>query len=178
MASDNFNRANADPIGAPWAGWGSFATCEIESNAVRNSAHADGDAGMLYSSSNVPDSQLDYVSGTADGGPAIHCAAGPDGYLETNYDATSLMVYRLDDGGFTFLGQVAGVYTAGQPNRMRRSGNNIIASKNGADVVTVTDTTYTGTSGSPGFFSYAGTLIQDNWTDGIAGDDLFAQVLT
>jgi len=169
VASDNFNRANESPLASPWAAWGSWATCRLLSNAVQNSSGSDESSGMLYSTSNVADSQWTYTSGTTDGGPAIHCAAGPDGYFETAYDGSSRYIYRVDDGGFTYLGDVAGVYTAGQPNRLRRSGSNVIASKNGSDFLSVADTTYTGTTGSPGVFSYAGNLIQDSWTDGAGG---------
>jgi hypothetical protein len=131
---------------------------------LRNSAGSDSESGTLYGSSSAQSSQLDYVSGTTDGGPALHCGTGPDGYLVTAYNAVEVFIFRVDDGGYTELGHATGVYTAGQANRIRRSGGDLIYSKNGSDLFSVSDSTYTG--GSPGAFSYAGDLIQDNWTDG------------
>lgn len=176
MASDNFNRANESPLGSPWASWGSYGALRVVSNACQNSAGSDAESGMLYNSSSANSSQVDYISGTTDGGPSLHCGPGPDGYLVTAYNAVEVFIFRVDDGGYTELGHTTGVYVATQPNRLRRSGASLIASVNAVDLVTVSDSTYIG--GSPGVFAYAGNIIQDNWTDGIAGDTLFAQVMT
>lgn len=177
MATEDFSATNS-PLAAPWTSFGgSFAGLRSVSGGCRNVAGSDGDAGAYYSSSNSSSSQVEYVSGTMDGGPAINMGTGPDGYVVTAYDGAITYAFRLDDGAYSAeLGHGTGAYVAGQPIKMRRSGNNLITSLNGSDILTVTDATYTG--GSPGIFAYAGNLIFDNWTDGLAADTLFAQVLT
>lgn len=165
MASDDFSATNS-PLASPWTSFGgSFGGLRSVSGGVRNVAGSDTDAGAWYSSSSATSSQMDYVSGTTDGGPALHMGTGPDGYVITAYDGAIIYAFRLDDGSYSSeLGHATGVYVAGQPTKLRRSGGNLITSVNAVDKLTVTDSTYTG--GSPGIFSYAGNLIQDNWTDG------------
>lgn len=177
MASDDFSATNS-PLAAPWTSFGgSFAGLRSVSGGCRNAAGSDGDAGAYYSTSSAGSSQIDYISGTTDGGPALHMGTGPDGYVVTAYDGLIVYAFRLDDGAYSSeLGHATGAYVTTQPVKMRRSGNNLITSLNAVDLLTVTDTTYTG--GSPGIFAYAGNFIVDNWTDGVAADTLFAQVLT
>jgi hypothetical protein len=168
MASDSFTRANESPLASPWGAWGSYATCRLVSNAVMNSPASDGDAGCAHTTSAAHDSEWVYVSGTADGGPAIHCDTGPDGYLMTNYDATNCYMFRIDNGSFTELGFVAGSYVATQAQRLRRSGANVIYSRNGTDVLTRSDSTYT-TTGKDGAFLYAGNLVLDSFDNHLGG---------
>lgn len=168
MATDDFNRANESPLASPWGAWGSLGTCRLVSNALQNSAGSDTDSGCLRTDSAVGDSSLTYTSGTTDGGPAIHCGTGPDGYLMTAYDGANIYMFRLDDGSFTQLGaSILGAYVTGQANRLRRSSGNLIYSLNAVDLITRADSTYTG--GNDGAFSYAGNLIQDGWTNNAGG---------
>lgn len=168
MASDDFNRANESPLASPWGPWGSLGTCRLVSNAVQNSAGSDTDSGCLHTTSAAGDSDWIYTSGTTDGGPAIHCSTGPDGYFMTAYNAVNTFMFRLDNGGFTQLGaEIVGVYVSTQRARLRRSGNDLIYSFNGADLMTRTDTTYTG--GNDGAFEYAANLILDGWTNNAGG---------
>lgn len=168
MASDDFSATNS-PLASPWTGFGgSFGGMRSVSGGCRNVAGSDGDAGAYYSSSSATESQVDYVSGTTDGGPALHMGPGPDGYVDTAYDGAIIYAFRLDDGSYSSeLGHATGVYVAGQPVKKRRSGSNLITSVSGVDILTVTDNTYTG--GSPGIFGYAGNFIVDNWTDNAGG---------
>lgn len=124
-------------------------------------------------------SQCVYKSGTADGGPAIECSSDGDMEFTTAYDGNSY-IFRTDNGSFTQLGaNLAGVgYTANDILQLRRSGGNVIYKKvGGGDLMTRADSTYAGT-GCPGLFLYAGNLAVDGWTDGVASDVLFAQVLS
>ncbi len=177
MASDDFSATNS-PLAAPWTSWGgSFGGMRSVSGGCRNVAGTDTDSAAYYSSSTASSSQIDYVSGTTDGGPALHMAVGPDGYLDTAYNGTEVFTFRVDDGSVSSeLGHATGVYVTTQPVKLRRSGNNLITSLNAVDLLTVTDTTYTG--GSPGVFATSGNFIMDNWTDGVAADTLFGQALT
>lgn len=167
MASDNFNRANQNPIGAPWGAWGSFDTCRIVSNAVQNSSGTDAASGLIYTTSTALLSQWRYVSGTTDGGPAVCCQAGASsGYFLTNYDATVIYMFRVDAGGYTQIATVAGVYAAGDILAIRRVGATVIGSRNGSDILSVSDSTYL--TGNPGAFFFASNLVLDDWTDGVA----------
>ena len=167
MASDNFAATN-NPLASPWTSFGgSFGGLKSASGGCSNAAGSDGDAGAYYSSSSSSSSQVDYVSGTMDGGPALNMGTGPDGYVVTAYDGAITYAFRLDDGAYSSeLGHATGAYVSGQPVKMRRSGNDLITSLNGSDILTVTDATYT--TGSPGIFAYAGNLVFDNWTDGVS----------
>lgn len=168
MASDDFASANS-PLASPWTGFGgSFGNLRSTSGGCRNVAGSDADAGAYYSSSSAQSSQVDYVSGSTDGGPALNMGVGPDGYVDSAYNGTEVFTFRVDDGSVSAeLGHATGVYVATQAVRLRRSGNNLITSLAGVDTLTVTDATYTG--GSPGVLCYSGDFIVDNWTDGAAG---------
>jgi hypothetical protein len=169
MATDDFNRSNESPLASPWGAWGSLGTCRLVSNAVQNSAGSDTDSGCLHTTSAEHDSDWIYTSGTMDGGPAIHCATGPDGYFMTAYTGTNSYMFRLDDGSFTQLGgDILGAYVTTQRIRLRRSGNDLIYSLNAVDLMTRTDTTYT-TTGNDGAFQYAANLILDGWSNNASG---------
>ncbi len=74
----------------------------------------------------------------------------------------------MDNGSFTQLGsQVTNTYVTTQAQRLRRSGNDVIYSQAGVDVITRTDTTYT-TTGNDGAFIFAADLILDSWTNNVS----------
>lgn len=167
MASDNFNRADANPIDGGWVAWGSMGACEIASQKVQNAAHSDTDSGCKYSLSNASSSRWRITSVVSrDGGPGIHCS-GDTGYLSTGYDNINVELYRLDGpGSFFFLGRGACVYAIDDQVRLFRQGNDIVFTRNGVEIVRVADTTYN--AGNPGGFFYGGGFAADDFTDDVA----------
>jgi hypothetical protein len=108
------------------------------------------------------------IGSTVDGGPMVCCSSDGDGYMAVNFDGANLRIFRLDNGSFTEIANTASAEpSAGDTFRLRRSGNNVIASSQGVDITTVNDTTYM--TGNPGIFIFAGDLVFDDWTDGAAG---------
>lgn len=169
MASDNFNRANEDPLsdGGNWGAWGTFGQLALVSNAVKNNSGSAADRASCRVGSAVGDSQCTVTTvGGRDGGPAIHCDTSTNGYILTNFDGVNIQMYRVDAGAFTQIGTVVGAYVAADTLRLRRSAGNVITSRNGTDILTVADSTYTG--GLDSLFVFDTTLVLDDWTNGVA----------
>jgi hypothetical protein len=168
VASDDFGAASS-PLPAPWATVGSFNQLRAVSGACQN-VTGGSDSANRYSTSTELSSQVTVatIGSTVDGGPMVCVSSDGDGYMAVNFDGSVLRIYRLDNGGFTEIGNTSSAEPgAGDTFRLRRSGNNLVASVAGADLVTVADTTYM--TGNPGIFIFAGDLVFDDWTDGAAG---------
>lgn len=171
MPTDNFTRADG-ALGGSWTTWGNFpGTFNIVSNAASPTPAASQEHGAVYAGSTRARSQITIATGdgTPDCGPGIHMdslgtAGTARGYAAACNDATNTILYRVDNSVFTNIGSVATGYTVGDTITLRRSGGNVIVSKNGTDILTVADSTYT--AGSPGMYSWEHTLTLDNWTDG------------
>jgi hypothetical protein len=168
MASDNFNRANADPVDGSWATSSAWANLELVSNAVQ-AVTANNDSVAVSTASTAADSQVTLSNVAAGGlaGPAIHLSTSAgDGYTLL-HNVGFLHIYELP--GFGDLGSffLAPPIADGDVLRLRRVGTTLVASYNGTDVITTAaETTYTG--GAPGMFIYDATVI-DDWTDSAAG---------
>jgi len=171
VASDNFNRDPENPLASPWGVWHSgspWPQLDLVSNAVKNNEGGAGDVASLYTTSNELLSQCVITTvGGRDAGPTICSDGNGNGYFFTNHDATNLYIYLISGGSFNNIGSVAGVYATNDVLKLRRSGNNVIASINGGDVLTVADTTYM--TGNPGMLCFDTTSVLDDWTDGVAG---------
>lgn len=178
MSSDNFNRANANPVSGLWATSSAWNALQLVSNAVQV-VTASSDSAMVSTASTATDSQVELtVTSTTVtiAGPAIHMSTtAGDGYALL-YNGGFWHVYLLPS--FSDLGS----WFASPPlanndvARLRRGpGNTLIININGTDVfTTLADTTYLG--GAPGMFVYDGTTVLDNWTDNaVAGDTFFGQ---
>lgn len=101
-------------------------------------------------------------------------------YFTTAFDGKTYIFRTTNGGSFTQLGaSLVGVgYTANDVLELRRSAGNVIYKKvGGADLMTRADATHAGT-GNPGLFIFAANMVLDDWTDGVAADTLFSQVLT
>ena len=168
MASDNFNRANENPLASPWSTFisASWPGLDLVSNAVKNGEGSAQDTASIRLDSTELVSQCVVTTvGGRDGGPVICCDGSGNGYFLTNHDATNLFIYRIASGGYTQIASVAGVYQNNDVVKLRRSGNDIIASINGGDVLAaINDTTFM--TGSPGMLCFSDTIVLDDWTDG------------
>jgi hypothetical protein len=172
MASDNFNRSNANPLDNSWTTWSGFSALRLVSNEVATASGSTGSSGAYQSStelsSQVTIKARDSGTGpTTNGGPAI-CINSGNGYFANQEFDGFTCIYRIDSNGFNRL--VDQSYTNWAVNdvvRLRRSGNSLIVSVNGADTASTTDTTYM--TGNSGMFIYNGDVRLDDWTDGAAG---------
>lgn len=167
MASDNFNRADANPLDGNWTTVSGIAALKIVSNAVLGTS-TNTSCGARHNVSTVADSQVTVSakpSGNVDSGPALFQTGAFNGYTFSNYTGSDLFIFRVDGGSFNNIATVAGVtVVAGDVLRLRRSGANVIGSRNGVDVLTVSDSTYTNVV--PAIFCYDGVCSVDDWTDG------------
>jgi len=166
MASDNFNRADS-ALTSPWTNWGAFSAVSVISNAVGNNTGSNQDCGSYFSTSTSLSSQvLLTATGARNGGPAINCS-GDDGYLLQNLGGANFTIYKITNGvPVASAAAAVPAYAINDVLRLRRSGGDVIASRNGLDIVTLTDSTYTG--GSPGIYVNDQNIRFDDWTDGVA----------
>ena len=170
MASDNFTRANESPIASPWAVPTGFGTMKLASNAV-TATTASTDSACRYTLSTATDSQVTIGTvGSSDGGPAIFDASG-NGY-SANGAGGNISVLRFAGGAFSAtIGSTAGSWASGNTVRIRRVGNTLVVSINGADVLTsASDTTYM--TGNPAIHNFDGTETVTAWTDNVAPTDV------
>lgn len=166
MASDNFNRANANPLDGNWTKPTALGALKLVSNAVEVDTVNTNSAAMSTASS-ATTSYVTVAGVTGrNGGPAVHLDNSGGGYCLLNYDSGNLYIFRMPE--FTQIGFDSGfTYQIGDVLGLRRVGNALVASYNGSDVLTSSDdTTYTG--GAPGIFIY-NELVLDSWNDGAAG---------
>lgn len=169
MASDNFDRPNENPLASPWTGIhaGTWPLLDLVSQGVKNGEGAAQDTGSIRLDSTELMSQCVVTTlGGRDGGPSICGDGGGDGYVMSNHDNTSIYIYRIDNGTFDAGASAVGVYSLNSVLKLRRSGNDVIASVDAVDITTRTDTTYM--TGSPGIFAFDTTIVFDDWTDGVS----------
>jgi hypothetical protein len=175
MASDNFNRAPANPLDGSWATSSAWNALQLVSNAVQI-VTASSDSAMVSTASTATDSQVTLSvvnASTTIAGPAIHMSTSAgDGYALL-YNAGFWHVYVLPS--FSDIGSwfASPSLANGDVARLRRGpGNTLIININTVDVfTTLADTTYLG--GAPGMFIYDGTTVFDDWTDNAAAGDTF-----
>lgn len=169
MASDDFNRTNANPLDGSWNTSTAWGNLKLATNAV-TIVTASSDSAMVHSTSTATDSQVKLT--TTDtltvAGPALHMSTtAGDGYALL-FNLGFWHVYELP--GFSSLGSWFATPSLANNDvaRLRRgAGDTLIASINGTDRVTTAATT-TFLSGKPGIFIYDGTTVMDDWTDGVA----------
>jgi hypothetical protein len=167
MASDSFN-TTANPLSAPWTAASGFGSLKSPGTEARTAAGADSDSLMYYSGSAQAISEVvvGTNSGADDGGPAIHVDSSGNGYVFSAYDGSGHILKVTAGPNYTDITNSfnAFTFTTGDTIRLRRSGNVLIASKNGSDISTsVSDTTFTG--GFDGIFIFDGNLGFDSWTN-------------
>src|SRR5882762_1014528 len=87
-ATDDFNRANADPIGGNWTGFAGNGA--IVSNQLRQASAGGIDAYVVWNADTPPVnhySRITFISSgnsgsdIEDGGPAVRLTTGGNGYL-------------------------------------------------------------------------------------------------
>jgi hypothetical protein len=170
MATDSFSGGNANPIGGAWTTAGSFGALRVVSGEVANASGTDTFSAAYHTSTQTSSQIVIQALGSGsntDAGPAICLDSSGNGYCFHNAANFQLYIFRLPS--FATAANVAGSnFAVNDIVRIRRSGNDVIGSVNGVDVITATnDTTFT--TGNSGITAYHGAFRGDDWTDGAAG---------
>jgi hypothetical protein len=166
MASDDFNRENANPIGSPWTTWSGLSALRIVGDEVGNASGTNGSSGASHTSTELS-SQVTIAAidgGLCDGGPAI-CIGGGNGYAALN--AANFHVYVFTIPGFSSVIDVTtSNWAPGDDVRLRRVGGDLIVSVNGIDLDDAPHSDYP--TGNSGIFIFNGNVRVDDYTDGAA----------
>ncbi len=168
-ASDDFNRADEDPIATPWVtGIFSSTNVRLVSNAVIADSSANDCAAYYSGAASTSDqyAQLDTTGTTSSiGGPVVRVTApgGFSGYEYDNFGSSTLgEILKWSLGVSTLL--ASGTITRANPLRIEAEGSTIRIYANGVLSQTTTDSAVTG--GQPGLFTYRNDLTFDNWSGG------------
>lgn len=176
--TDNFDRADANPISNPasdgsgtWtSGPGSFNAIQIISNAA---CSASGDAAgsvnsPTFSADHTATITVDASSGITGIGPLVRVASSVSGscYLAYLSSDTSVQIYKGTDGGasvsFSAIGSAFTItsVTASDTIGLKVSGSattTLELFRNGVSQGTRTDSSSPHTTGQPGFYSNGST---------------------
>lgn len=177
-ASDDFNRANESPVGAPWTsviGGGA----NLSSNALTSTATTDRRS--LYSGTWGNDHIAhvnvgNLTSGVNYAAVCVRLATtgggrGYEVYTDGVSGAGHTEIARWDAGAATVLASVATTFVNGDKLSLRIAGTTLTVYKNDVSVGTTTDSTYS--SGNPGCGAYqSGTVDNFSADDGAAASSL------
>lgn len=179
LASDGFNRTNANPIGSPWTTITSTSAYQITSNAAAPTATAS-DCGSRWTGPTFPNDQWVQgritMAGTNTGaGPGLvaRCASAAETLymIVANHNGTgSCTLYKAVSGTFTMPwgGNRTVVWADGDLWRLEVRGTTLRVLVNGTPVgADVTDSGVT--SGNPGIFS-SSTITSGSIDEWCAGD--------
>ena len=192
LANDNFDRANNTDLGSAWeAGYTSEPNAQIVGNAVRGTV-LGGNSVESYNAVSLPNDQwaqvtIKTISGTAEKRIAVllrtSAPATWNGYAcvagKNTGDLITTIIQRIDAGTRTnIVSESATTWAATDTLRCEVVGSNITASRNGASVLTVNDTTYT--SGRAGIRTYAQSTdaLSDVEIDSFIAGDVVGQDTT
>ena len=178
LASDNFNRANENPLsgGGVWVPFtfGGLANAlRLVSNEVGVvTASTDSwsvyDGGITWPQDQWSECKYS-VAGTGDGGPIVHAnTSAGNGYLANRSSGINWEIFRVSAGGFTSIASVAGSLSAGDVMRLEVTGSTtktLVLKRNGTQILSFADTTPLAV-GKPGIGLFDGTLRVDDWSAG------------
>lgn len=177
LISDDFNRADADPIGGSWntlvSAWG----LKIVSNMVEGVVASQRSAARQTTS--LPDdqwSQLTLVTYPKDGvaniGPTVRSKSDDTSnfYAGLANSPNILQIYKYSAStGLTLLGTNAGITNSnGDVLRLEAHGSTLLLFQNGIQVLSVTDTEFSsGTAGiNLSLSTNIGDVTVDDWSAG------------
>jgi PKD repeat protein len=162
--TDNFNRADADPIGAPWVTSTGQGDVAIEDNVLRGDPAL---AGGAYYNASFDNNQ--YSQATIAAMSNVGVTVRMDNTVRSYYrfqivSATSALLDKYVAGAYTELAAIGGTFGVDNVIRLEVDGETLTAKVNGSTVATLDDPDLTG--GFPGvrFFGTSGRL--DDWEGG------------
>lgn len=159
LASDNFHRADANPLSGSWTSVGTLNPLQIASNQAEAGGQDAGRIGCSVSTAaSWPNDQYSEITlGTfaTNGhyvGPCCRMDSSGNGYaVACTPGSNSSVLQKYSAGGGATLGS-GFTLNPGDLVRLTASGTTITVTVNGTVVVTVTDATYA--SGSAGVSCY------------------------
>jgi hypothetical protein len=174
LATDNFNRADANPIGGNWTTIN--AAMKIASNVAAPVNDAN-DSGAYYNAVSFPNdqySQAKIVSPTSGNqtGCGVYVRAnatsGGNGYmLYLANNANGAVLYKLVNGTPTLIWQRAITYGAGNVGYLEVQGTTLIARYNGAAIgASATDSAHAAGSAGISYSSANAGSNADDWEGG------------
>lgn len=168
--SDNFNRADANPIGGNWTTPPAYVNAmKIVSNAAYGTSTSPNMAFWNHDSFNADQwSQATVVGNTYLNGPAVRIN-GTTGncYALLVTSTNGLRLYAISSGSYYPLTSIYAISTPlGSVLKISVTGSSITCYLNGTHIADL-DTTDTGiTSGQPGITSYSSSPGVDDWSAG------------
>ena len=176
LASDDFNRANENPITGNWtSGTSTFTDPQIVSNVVQGvTASADGSA--FYNAITWPDDQYAELKITSlnvpgDGGPAVRLsAADKTGYIfsvDTNGTQYNIIKY-VAGSGTNLSGTIGRTFIVGDIVRIEARGSSISVFHNNVQFFSVADGSIAAGNAGLFIFDNAADFTLDSWAGGAA----------
>lgn len=166
--SDDFNRADEDPLASPWTHV-SGSTLALSSNAITKPS-GDNETRYYYASAASTSDQYSEIKlitspPSNDFGPAVRISTGSDMYVNTVVDF-GYALRKLVSGSWTILTfyDSGGFLTSGETCAIRAVGSTLTAIVRTEEKATATDTSLTG--GQPGLFWYRAGGSLDDWSGG------------
>lgn len=177
-ATDNFNRANADPIGGNWTTINQ--AMKIASNVAAPS-NTNNDSGSYWNADSFNNDQYGQIKVTAPGnfnqtggGPAIRCNAtsGGNGYVVFVMagGSNNVQFSKLVNGSFTSIWQRTATYSAGALCKVSATGTTLTVTYNGSAVgANATDSAHSAGSAGMAYSSINASTTLDDWEGGNVG---------
>ncbi|HXL23027.1 MAG TPA: hypothetical protein VOA78_11215 [Candidatus Dormibacteraeota bacterium] len=163
-AYDNFNRANG-AIGANFTV--TNGGINVASNAIQGTAAGNNVAFWIpnsFFSDQFAEAMVASLNGTTDFiGPSVRVSPGSNWY-SCFENSTTVFIQKEVTGGFTNITSAASTGAIGDILRLEAQGSTLTCYKNGAVILTITDTSLL--SGSPGMQLSGNVATLDNWTGG------------
>lgn len=182
LATDNFNRANANPIGGNWTTITGLSAMQIVSNAATPSSLSPNDCGSYYNAVTWPNDQysqakLTVVDTKTDGsgiGVAVRVAAAAlTAYrvvLTHASPGTNVSLQRFLAGAFTRLWDRGAAFVDGDLVRLEVQGTTLRVFINGVQVgADFTDTNIASGNAGISYSSVATSASLDDWEGGDFG---------
>lgn len=168
MATDDFNRANANPIGGNWSTVLGEQNVQLLSNTAHGVSTSWSVAYWNAESFNENHySQLQWVtSGNYYFGVATRCQSAARTYYKwSQYSATSCRLYKVVAGVSTQLGSsVAYTPVVNDVFKLVSTGTTHVGYINGSQQISQTDSSIS--NGSPGITIIGAAIACDNWEGG------------
>jgi len=162
-ASDNFNRANANPIGGNWTTGSGTADIQLLTNQVQG---VGGDCAAYWNADAFNgDHYSQAVTPVANPDAAVLCRHQQTAWTAYFFDAlgTPEIFFKIIGGSFTTLVAGGVAFAIGDVAKIDANGSTITAYKNGASVKTATDTAIVGGSAAIFCFGNSTANVLDDW---------------
>lgn len=177
LATDNFNRADASPIGAPWTTQIGSQAMKIVSNAC-TPVSTSMDCGAYNTSASWPNDQYSQCKVTATGGasadlgigPAVRCSTSATTFYRAVWNGAAtnnITLTKAVAGSYTLIWTRTATISAGSVLRIEAQGTAIRVFVNGTQVgASTTDSSITSGSAGVQYSSAITTASLDDWEGG------------